>query len=209
MSNPYGPWATLIDAGRNPQLSAFWRRRLTMLVPASRTSPTLSRRHLLGLVAAAALICALPTLHAAPAAAQQQKPAAASPPSAPGGGAVLSGGSTTSNGDVITVDVINMVEGPAAGSPSTTSSSTTSKGAPLTVNRVITYTPNGPILPEQSVTTSEPMDLSFPFYQPLLSPRGTQGASPQRGAGTEVARVGSQISTGVRSQRGKSLHGIY
>ena len=44
MTNPYGPWATAIDAGRNPQLSSFWRQRLTMLVPASQTSPVLSRR---------------------------------------------------------------------------------------------------------------------------------------------------------------------
>jgi formylglycine-generating enzyme required for sulfatase activity len=73
MSNPYGPWATAIDAGRNPQLSAFWRQRLTMLVHASRTSPALSRRNLLGLVATAALVCALPTFRAAPAAAEQEK----------------------------------------------------------------------------------------------------------------------------------------
>ncbi len=72
MTNPYGPWATAIDAGRNPQLSAFWRQRLTMLVPTSQTSPVLSRRSLLGLVAAAALVCALPTFHAVPAVAQQQ-----------------------------------------------------------------------------------------------------------------------------------------
>jgi hypothetical protein len=32
MTNLYGPWATAIDAGRNPRLSAFWRQRLTMLV---------------------------------------------------------------------------------------------------------------------------------------------------------------------------------
>ena len=44
MTNPYGPWATAINAGRNPQLSAFWRQRLTMLVPASRTSPVVSER---------------------------------------------------------------------------------------------------------------------------------------------------------------------
>jgi formylglycine-generating enzyme required for sulfatase activity len=73
MSNPYGPWATALDAGRYPQLSAFWRQRLTMLVHASRTSPALSRRNLLGLVAAAALVCALPTLLTAPAVAEQDK----------------------------------------------------------------------------------------------------------------------------------------
>ena len=73
MSNPYGPWATALDAGRYPQLSAFWHERLTMLLPASRTSPALSRRNLLGLVAAAALVCALPMFLAAPAAAEQEK----------------------------------------------------------------------------------------------------------------------------------------
>ena len=73
MTNPYGPWATAIDAGRNPHLSSFWRQRLTMLVPTSQTSPVLSRRNLLGLVAAAALVCALPTFLAAPAVAEQEK----------------------------------------------------------------------------------------------------------------------------------------
>jgi hypothetical protein len=65
MTNQYGPWASLIDAGGNPQLSAFWRRRLTMLVLTSRTSPTLSRRNLLWLVAAAVLTLVLPTFRPA------------------------------------------------------------------------------------------------------------------------------------------------
>jgi hypothetical protein len=73
MTNPYGPWATAINAGRNPQLSAFWRQRLTMLVPVSRTSPVLSPRSLLGLVAAAVLVWVLPTFHVAPAVAEQEK----------------------------------------------------------------------------------------------------------------------------------------
>ena len=73
MTNPYGPRATAIDAGRNPQLSAFWRQRLAMLVPASRTSAAFFRGNLLGLLAAAALVCALPTFHAAPAVAEQEK----------------------------------------------------------------------------------------------------------------------------------------
>jgi len=51
----------LIDAGGNPQLSAFWRRRLTMLVPTSQTSPALSRRNMLWLGAAATLLLVLPT----------------------------------------------------------------------------------------------------------------------------------------------------
>ena len=86
MTNLYGPWATAINVGGNAQLSSFWRQRLTMLVPASQTSPVLSRRNLLGLVAAAVLICALPTFHAAPAVAEQEKAAnkseASQPPAA-------------------------------------------------------------------------------------------------------------------------------
>ena len=65
MSNQYGPWATSIGACGNPQLSTFWRRRLTMLVPASQTSAVLSRQSLLSLVIAGLLTCALPTLREA------------------------------------------------------------------------------------------------------------------------------------------------
>jgi hypothetical protein len=68
MANQYGPWATMIDIGGRPQLSAFWRRRVTMLVPASRTSPVLSRHNLLWLGAAAVLMLALPTFRFAAAA---------------------------------------------------------------------------------------------------------------------------------------------
>jgi hypothetical protein len=64
----------MIDVGGNPQLSTFWRRRLTMLVPVSQTSPVLSRRSLLRLVAAGALTAILPTLHVAPMAAAEEKP---------------------------------------------------------------------------------------------------------------------------------------
>ena len=32
MKNPFGPWATSIDAGCGPQLSTFWRQRMTKLV---------------------------------------------------------------------------------------------------------------------------------------------------------------------------------
>ncbi|MEN6406591.1 MAG: carboxypeptidase-like regulatory domain-containing protein [Thermoguttaceae bacterium] len=76
MANQYGPWATLIDAGGNPQLSSFWRRRLTMLVPTSQTSPALSRRNLLWLGVAAMLTVFLPTLRSASVIADDQKPAA-------------------------------------------------------------------------------------------------------------------------------------
>jgi hypothetical protein len=60
MANRYGPWATMIDLAGSPQLSTFWRRRLTMLVPTSQSSSLLSRRTLLWLGAAAVLMTALP-----------------------------------------------------------------------------------------------------------------------------------------------------
>ncbi len=72
MTNPYGPWATAINAGRNPQLSSFWRQRLTMLVPASQTSPVLSWRNAVLLVTAASFVFLLPTFVAAPAVAQHE-----------------------------------------------------------------------------------------------------------------------------------------
>jgi hypothetical protein len=73
MSNPYGPWATLIDAGSNPQLSAFWRRRLTMLVSVSQTSPVLSRRNLFWLVLAAVMIGMMPTVRSTAIATEPKK----------------------------------------------------------------------------------------------------------------------------------------
>lgn len=56
-------------------LSTFWRRRLTMLVSASQSSPRLSRAAYLGLASAALAACLLPTLWHAPV--QAQAPAAA------------------------------------------------------------------------------------------------------------------------------------
>jgi hypothetical protein len=72
MSNPYGPWATSIDIGGNPQLSAFWRRRLTMLAPTGQTSPVLSRRSLLWLGAVAVVTAIVPTFRSAEAVAGGQ-----------------------------------------------------------------------------------------------------------------------------------------
>jgi hypothetical protein len=79
MKNPYGPWATSIDAGGNPQLSAFWRRRMTRLVTASRTSPVLSRRSLLGLVAAGTLVVVVPSVRSATIVADEAAKGAAQP----------------------------------------------------------------------------------------------------------------------------------
>ena len=83
MANPFGPWATLIEVGRNPQLSTFWRRRLTMLVPTSQSSPVLSRRNLVCLVAAGTLMIVLPTFRVAAVAADEEKPATIGKETAP------------------------------------------------------------------------------------------------------------------------------
>lgn len=72
MKNRFGPWATLMDAGQNPQLSAFWQRRLGRLHPVSQARPTLSGGDRAGLGLAGLAICLLPTLLAAPAVAQEK-----------------------------------------------------------------------------------------------------------------------------------------
>jgi hypothetical protein len=74
MSNSFGPWATSIDAGGNPELSAFWRRRLTRLAAASQASPVLSRRQWLCLGATLVLVMLLPSFRLAPAVADEKKP---------------------------------------------------------------------------------------------------------------------------------------
>jgi hypothetical protein len=77
MSDQFGPWATSINVGANPQLSSFWRRRLRMLVPASQTSLVLSPRSLGCLLATGALLIGVPTLHLGVAAAEEEKPSTA------------------------------------------------------------------------------------------------------------------------------------
>ena len=67
MKNPFGPWATTMHVGPNAQLSAFWKRRMAMLSPTSKSSPGLSRRIGLCLLAAGTAICILPTFRYAPA----------------------------------------------------------------------------------------------------------------------------------------------
>jgi hypothetical protein len=93
VSNQFGPWATMIDVGGNPQLSSFWRRRLTMLVPASRARAVLSRRGRLWLAATAALMLLLPTVHFVLADEPAEKtPAAKKPPATkPEGNWVVAG----------------------------------------------------------------------------------------------------------------------
>ena len=79
MAHQYGPWATAINVGRHSQLSAFWRRRLTMLMSTSQTSPVLSGRNVLWLGVGVLLTLALPTFRSAPVAAEENKSAAQPP----------------------------------------------------------------------------------------------------------------------------------
>jgi beta-lactamase regulating signal transducer with metallopeptidase domain/Tol biopolymer transport system component len=53
-------------------ITTFWKRRLNMLLSASRSSPQLSRRATLSIVSAAILVCLLPTIERAPAQTNRQ-----------------------------------------------------------------------------------------------------------------------------------------
>jgi len=64
MSHAFGPWATAMSS---PQcLSTFWKRRLTMLLPTSRSAPGLSRGSIVALAAAALFAGILPTIQPVP-----------------------------------------------------------------------------------------------------------------------------------------------
>ncbi len=71
MNNSFGPWTTAMTMSSPQRLSTFWKRRLTMLLPTSRTSVGLTRPAILGIVAAGLLACLLPTFRHAPVQAQQ------------------------------------------------------------------------------------------------------------------------------------------
>jgi hypothetical protein len=150
MANQYGPWATLIDVGGSPQLSAFWKRRLTMLVPASRTSPVLSRRNRSFLAAAGILACILPTVFFTPAAAQEKKPANEITQADAKSGGKTAGGSS-SGGTLIISNASDKGKATNSGGPAL----------------------NGPISFEWegSIGISHASDLDFPFYSPLLNER--------------------------------------
>ena len=62
MTQNYGPWSTAINTGNNPQLSTFWKRRLTMLSRIRHKRPNISRREILDLVALCLVVTSIPTL---------------------------------------------------------------------------------------------------------------------------------------------------
>jgi Tol biopolymer transport system component len=71
MKQNFGPWSTAINTGNNPQLSTFWRRRLTMLASIKDVRTTITRRTALLLVAGACLIATCPTIRPTSLRAQQ------------------------------------------------------------------------------------------------------------------------------------------
>ncbi|MGH7200451.1 MAG: ExbD/TolR family protein [Planctomycetaceae bacterium] len=85
MNSTFGPWTTGIHAEPGPQLSTFWRRRLTMLKHLS-SSTCPNRPRLVGMLLLGAATLGLPTLTGEPAATAQppatsaaDEPAAALP----------------------------------------------------------------------------------------------------------------------------------
>jgi Tol biopolymer transport system component len=73
MKNTFGPWTTALNLSSPQRLDTFWKRRLTMLLPTSRTAPRLSRATILGILAAGILACLAPAVHYAPIQAQAPK----------------------------------------------------------------------------------------------------------------------------------------
>jgi Tol biopolymer transport system component len=72
MKNNFGPWTTALHAGTHLELSTFWKRRMTRLLPTSESAVRLSRRSVLGIVAVGILACLLPTFQDAPVQAEEK-----------------------------------------------------------------------------------------------------------------------------------------
>jgi WD40 repeat protein len=62
MTTSFGPWTTAMHVGSNPQLSAFWKRRITRLLQVGRTHATVTRLTVCLLLGLAAVVCVVPTL---------------------------------------------------------------------------------------------------------------------------------------------------
>jgi Tol biopolymer transport system component len=76
MIERFGPWSSALNDGLSPQLSTFWRSRLTQLASVRAARDRLTRRDWLRLGAIGTAACALPTFHLASADGQEDaKPA--------------------------------------------------------------------------------------------------------------------------------------
>jgi hypothetical protein len=62
MKQNFGPWSTAINTGNNPQLSTFWKRRLTLLPDIRQKRSNILRREFLGLVTFCLVVTSIPTL---------------------------------------------------------------------------------------------------------------------------------------------------
>lgn len=62
MSESFGPWATAVATGANPQLNTFWKRRLAMLSSLKESGSRITRRAVLVLVCLAIGALTIPTL---------------------------------------------------------------------------------------------------------------------------------------------------
>lgn len=79
MHRPFGPWATMISAGQNLQLSTFWRRRLMRLPVVAQSSTAIPRRAIIAILIAGVVIGLMPTLYPSGAKAETDKPGAEKP----------------------------------------------------------------------------------------------------------------------------------
>lgn len=62
MNPSFGPWATAVATGANPQLNTFWKRRLAMLSSLRQSNSHLTGRAILALACLATGTLAIPTL---------------------------------------------------------------------------------------------------------------------------------------------------
>jgi hypothetical protein len=80
MNRAFGPGATAMNREVNPQLSTFWRRRLTRLPTLSRSNPAMTRPTVAAIVVTALAIGLMPTLYGPAASAEAGKAIAAAQP---------------------------------------------------------------------------------------------------------------------------------
>jgi hypothetical protein len=76
----FGPWATAINSGSNPQLSRFWRRRLTRLPAVAQSTPAITRASMMTVLALGLAIGLMPTLYGSDPPAAAGKAGAATQP---------------------------------------------------------------------------------------------------------------------------------
>ena len=84
MNSAFGPWATAIHNGSNPQLSTFWRRRLNRLSSVSRSTAGLSQPVIIILGLTALAMGGIPTFAGRAVSQEAEVPVVAVAPAATG-----------------------------------------------------------------------------------------------------------------------------